>query len=374
MSNSIEIKNEFTFKLISIIQSCIYEGISSIYDDAKEISEESEILKVFQGLLRRVPKWNISIIEDEKNRIITKTGVTYLDNLLRAIIKMNLIVMLNHTKDNVLDKSLYDKVDLGTFVHSVYILVARKIFNNPFLMYHKQAHCELKKNQQMVFDLIEKEINNSIRDLLPFEYILDEVLNNEIYDEQLKLDIPSKSERVNKLSELQAQEGQIRNLEPFPIRAVSDVINNNNLKFQIGGKSRNSDKFMGKTNRSAKHNSTNSDKKLEERFNKLMSHSTKIKLSEGGRIDEIIKNKHNEAKKVNNDSDTSMSYGVNNNDGFEEVFSNDNEVRKVSKNVDDAKRFKKTKVDSSSSHHKDLFTTGSKYDNVGKNHRQYYKV
>ena len=44
----------------------------------------------FQKFLSRVPKWNSTIIEEEKNRILSSSGCSYLEILLFVFILHNL--------------------------------------------------------------------------------------------------------------------------------------------------------------------------------------------------------------------------------------------------------------------------------------------
>ena len=66
-------KSEYSANLVNIITPLIIEGFKSIFKEAWQLcitnDEDSKYLMTFQNFLTRVPKWNQSIIEDEKNRI-----------------------------------------------------------------------------------------------------------------------------------------------------------------------------------------------------------------------------------------------------------------------------------------------------------------
>jgi hypothetical protein len=79
ISNLHESKNEWCSRLLSLV----IEGIKSIFDESIKVcqknNEMSKYLMTFQLFLSRVPKWNLIIVEDERKRIIERSGCNYLD-------------------------------------------------------------------------------------------------------------------------------------------------------------------------------------------------------------------------------------------------------------------------------------------------------
>mgnify|MGYP001172089087 CR=1 FL=1 len=98
MSCIVETKKEFTIQLVNILSPLIYEGINSIYSEAKKISKKNNtILKTFQSFLKRIPKWENDMIEQETVRIITSLDTTFdIVNLLKAIVKSNIQILTNN--------------------------------------------------------------------------------------------------------------------------------------------------------------------------------------------------------------------------------------------------------------------------------------
>ena len=70
----VDAKEEYTKQLISILKSCIYQGVKSVYMDAKDICHQDNtpdnVLITFQDLLSRIPKWSQDIINKEFDAII----------------------------------------------------------------------------------------------------------------------------------------------------------------------------------------------------------------------------------------------------------------------------------------------------------------
>ena len=81
ISNLNESRNEWCSRLVSIFTPLVADGVRSIFDEAWKMcvtnEEVNKYLMTFQNLLSHIPKWNNSIIEQEKTRIIERSGCTY---------------------------------------------------------------------------------------------------------------------------------------------------------------------------------------------------------------------------------------------------------------------------------------------------------
>ncbi len=91
-------------------------------------------------------------------------------------------------------------------------------------------------------------------------------------------------------------------------------------------------------------------------------------------IDNIIKNKHLEAKKIGNNIDTSASFDFENQDNFQEIFSNDKELRKNHANKQNVNNQIKQKFGNNGDKH--LFTKVNISNNKSKtkNYRSLYNI
>ena len=89
ISNLNESRNEWCSRLISIFTPLIIEGIRSIYNESWKLcldnNEPDKYLMTFQNLLSRIIKWNSVIIEEERNRIIERSGCNYLEDLISCV-------------------------------------------------------------------------------------------------------------------------------------------------------------------------------------------------------------------------------------------------------------------------------------------------
>jgi hypothetical protein len=171
-----ESKNEWCARLVSLLTHHIIIGIESIFKEALTIcvneKEENKYLMTFQNLLCAIPQWNPSIIEQETKRIETNSGCKYLEDLITCV---HIIQLKALTCIRVGQKS--KKIDINipsvnTFIHNVYINVARKLYTNVYL-YEKDLYpLQIQKNKHEVEFLVKEAILLTIRDNIPVEKIL----------------------------------------------------------------------------------------------------------------------------------------------------------------------------------------------------------
>lgn len=169
------ILNQLTSKLYPLI----YQGLSSIYQEAVNISknEPKTILKNFQIFLKKIPSWNSQMIEEEKRRILLKIEEPdVVDLLIKSFLKLTLIQLTSYSEKSLLKLEIMNELNINDFIHQIYIKIARELYSNPFLMYDKLSSIEVKKNQCLVLDIIKKSIEETILDLLPWEEISTRIL------------------------------------------------------------------------------------------------------------------------------------------------------------------------------------------------------
>ena len=176
LSSLTESKNEWCARLVSLLTHHIIIGIDSIFKEALSIciteKEENKYLMTFQNLLCAIPQWNPIIIEQETKRIETNSGCKYLEDLITCV---HIIQLKALTCIRVGQKS--KKIDINipsvnTFIHNVYINVARKLYTNVYL-YEKDLYpLQIQKNKHEVEFLVKEAILLTIRDNIPVEKIL----------------------------------------------------------------------------------------------------------------------------------------------------------------------------------------------------------
>jgi hypothetical protein len=198
MNYLVETKTEYTTQLTNILVPLIYDGISSIYEDARKVAKNNEELKIFQSFLKKVPKWNKSLLENEASRILTMSGCSdLLQDLINAVIKSNIMILTNTPPQDKHKLQIKIRIEFVIFIHNCYIETARIFYNNPYLFYHNIAMYDLKRNQREAFDQIKNSIIEAIRKMLPLKLILQEYLGNS-FKENKETDFDQHMSEVDK--------------------------------------------------------------------------------------------------------------------------------------------------------------------------------
>ena len=202
----VDAKEEYTKQLISILKGCIYQGIKSIYMDAKDICNQDNtpdnILMVFQDLLSRIPKWSQDIINKEFERISNISKCDYIDDLLKVVYVSHIkILTIVHSAQK--NKKISLKVPSGShFIHLCYIECAREFWKDPYYFSDRVSKYEHQKNMRDSETMIAECIMETIRKQLPVRHILKEFLNEpdeEIEEEEDDIKEPSKKKYLKKL-------------------------------------------------------------------------------------------------------------------------------------------------------------------------------
>jgi len=197
-------KNEWCARLINILTPVTIQGIKSIFEEAYNLchnnDELDKYLMTFQTFLSRVPKWNNTIIETERKRIIEASGCTYLEELITCVhviqLKTLTCVRVGHKQKKV----DIDVPSVDDFIHKVYSNVARKLYTNIYLFEKNIAPLEIQKHNRELELIIKECIMNSVRESIPVETILraymDETVEHEDVVNEVEEQIPIVEEPV----------------------------------------------------------------------------------------------------------------------------------------------------------------------------------
>jgi hypothetical protein len=174
-------KVEYTAQLVDMLYPHMFDGVKSIYDESKLLygRKKMPVLLIFRELLEKVPIWNSEIIDSECSRIVSNSSCDYIDDLITA-------VFISHTKilTSIGPNKSFQKINVtipktSTFVHKCYINTARELWKNPYLFNENVPGHEFQKNNKEIESIIQKCIENTIRNSLPIKDILKEHLEGE---------------------------------------------------------------------------------------------------------------------------------------------------------------------------------------------------
>ena len=188
LSNLNEARNEWCSRLVTILTPRIMEGIRSIFNESWKVSVENgeveKYLMTFQNFICRVPKWNATIIDEEKKRIVEKSGCNYLEDLITCVhvIQLKVLTCVRvGTRQKKIDISI---PKLNDFLHKAYINVARKIYKNAYL-FDKNASPLVQQKHGREFEIIVEEcILKTIRESIPTEAIVRAYLDESVEQEE----------------------------------------------------------------------------------------------------------------------------------------------------------------------------------------------
>lgn len=208
-----EAKNEYSSRLVTILTPLVTEGIRSIFNEACQLcqdnDEEEKYLMTFQNFLSRVPKWNTTIIEEEKNRILQSSGCGYLDDLITCVHITQLKILTSIRVSQKQKKIDIDIPKLDTFIHKCYIQFARKLYQNVYLFEKDLVPLNIQKNNREIELICHECILQVIRDSMPVEKILrayiDKTVDEEVIEETIEKTV---EENVAKQMEDKLKESQ----------------------------------------------------------------------------------------------------------------------------------------------------------------------
>jgi hypothetical protein len=188
ISNLHESRNEWCARLVSIMTPLVIEGVRSIFNESWKLclenDEANKYLMTFQNLLARIPKWNSVIIEEERKRILERSGCNYLEDLITCVHIIQLKVLTCIRVGNKQKKIDISIPKLDHFIHKVYINVARKAYTNVYLFETHITPLQMQKNNRELETIVQECILNAIRESIPTEAIIRAYMDETVEQEE----------------------------------------------------------------------------------------------------------------------------------------------------------------------------------------------
>ena len=188
ISNLQEARNEWCSRLVSLFTPLVEEGLKSLFDEAWKMcvdtDEMGKYLMTFQNLLSRIPKWNSVIVEDERKRIIERSGCNYLEDLITCVHIIQLKVLTCIRVGNKQKKIDITIPKLDPFIHKVYINTARKVYSNVYLFEKNVSPLQTQKNTRELELIIQESILTTVRESIPTEAIIRAYMDESVEQEE----------------------------------------------------------------------------------------------------------------------------------------------------------------------------------------------
>jgi len=205
---------EWAWRLVQILQPLVYEGIQSIFQESLDIckksEEEEKYLMTFQNFLSRIPKWNETMIQAEVDRIVEKSGITYLDDLITCVHIVHLKILTSIRTGKTQKKIDIVIPKLNKFVHKVYINVSRELYSNVYLFETNVQPLVFQKNRASFNKIIKAAILDAVRSSIPVENLLRAYLDEstDLVKEETKVQEPK-----NEVVEVRAEPEPVKEKE-----------------------------------------------------------------------------------------------------------------------------------------------------------------
>ena len=171
-----ESRNEWCARLITILTPLIIDGYKAILEDAvkicKQNNEYDKYLMTFQNFISRVPKWNSTIIEAERKRILDKSRCAYLEDLVTCVHIIQLKILTAMRVGQKQKKIDITVPKLDEFIHKAYVNVARKVYKNTYLFELKIPPLQIQKHNRELEIIVQESLLNTLRESIPVEAIL----------------------------------------------------------------------------------------------------------------------------------------------------------------------------------------------------------
>ena len=181
-------KNEWSIRLMNILSGHIIDGFRSIFNESLEVCEKNDeaekYLMTFQNFLSMIPKWNQNMVDTEVTRIKQASQCNYLEDLITCVHVLQLKILSCVRTSNKNQKIDIDIPCFKSFLHLVYINIARKLYSNIYLFQIDVSPLEQQKNNREFELIVQTCIMNTIRDSIPIELLLKQYI-----DETQEIDV-----------------------------------------------------------------------------------------------------------------------------------------------------------------------------------------
>lgn len=167
---------EWALKLVKVLSPYVNEGIQSMFKEAiricDETNESNKYLMTLQNFLARVPNWNNEIIKKECDRIVEKSGCTYIDDLISCVHITHLKILASIKPGKTQKKIDIDIPKMHDFIHKVYVNCSREFYSNTYLFEKNVSPLVYQKNRNEMNQIIKNSILDAVRDSIPIDQLL----------------------------------------------------------------------------------------------------------------------------------------------------------------------------------------------------------
>tara|TARA_Y100000768_G_scaffold388946_1_gene389112 strand:+ start:10835 stop:11845 length:1011 start_codon:yes stop_codon:yes gene_type:complete len=165
--------NSYLLIFSNILSPIFYEGFLSMYSEGTTLCDNSNILLIFQSILKNIPDWDDTMITTETTRIINVSNFTNLQKLFKILLKLHLENLT--TNHDIINNNI--NIEFKKFIHICYITISKELYQYPDLFHINDKDSIKKRDMKIsIINIIKNCIELSILKLLPLDILIDEEL------------------------------------------------------------------------------------------------------------------------------------------------------------------------------------------------------
>lgn len=171
------VKQTMRENLSRVLVPHIADGLWSIYDNAKTACERNKqpekTIQTFQNLLTRIPQWTDDVLKKEVERISVASKCDYMEDLLLGVFVsyIRAFASLQQTEAQRVNIE-FDRPSIEKFIHTFYILAARKSWSTAYLFKTIGVSSEQQaRNRRDIETMLESAMNEVIDSFIPWKKI-----------------------------------------------------------------------------------------------------------------------------------------------------------------------------------------------------------
>ncbi len=163
--------------LTRILVPHVSDGLWSVYDNALKACERNsqpeKTLQTFQNLLTRIPQWNTETLDKEVDRIIKASKCDYLDDLLLGVFVSYIRAFASLQQSDATHVNIeFERPSTSKFIHSYYIAVARKAWQQAYLFKTLSVSAEQQaRNRRDIESMMETTVGEVVDSFIPWREI-----------------------------------------------------------------------------------------------------------------------------------------------------------------------------------------------------------
>ena len=179
-----EAKREYMGQLCLIMCPPMIDVFNDIYEEANKISNGRKVLVMFQKLLKEVPNWSNAMSKQHSDSI-ANTCAWFSDLLAAVFVACTKILSAVRLKAD--NKKISLKLPTNeVFIQTCYNNIAKDLYRDPYVFHEDQSvyHRDVKLTTRFCTG-----IENSIKELIPIQQILQTYMSQDSRDIDLDGDV-----------------------------------------------------------------------------------------------------------------------------------------------------------------------------------------